>query len=114
MAYTLLGLHRDRIEDLVRNKKYKDSGDFVKTAVEILLTWESKHPEECMEIMTTLRPFSPEQEAMMKQTMRPEEIERRFGELDVDKDESEQVQQMNLKIKKNPSLSVLFLMKFKT
>jgi len=96
MAYTLLGLHRDRIEDLVRNKKYKDSGDFVKTAVEILLTWESKHPEECMEIMTTLRPFSPEQEAMMKQTMKPEEIERRFGELDVDKDESEQVQQKHL------------------
>jgi len=91
-----LGLHRDRIEELVRSKKYKDSEDFVKSAVEILLTWESKHPEECMQIMTTLRPFSPEQEAMMKQTMKPEEIKRQFGELEMDKDESEMLEQDKL------------------
>jgi len=96
MEYTLLGLHRDRIEDLVKSKKYRDSGDFIKTAVEILLTWESKHPEECMEIMTTLRPFSTEQEAMMKQTMKPEEIKKQFGELDMDKDKSEMLEQMDL------------------
>ena len=91
-----LGLHRDRIEELVRSKKYKNSEDFVKSAVEILLTWESKHPEECMQIMTTLRPFSPEQEAMMKQTMKPEEIKRQFGELEMDKDESEMLEQDKL------------------
>ena len=96
MGFTLLGLQRDRVDDLVKSKKYRDSDDFVKMAVDILLTWESKHPEECMQIMTTLRPFSTEQEAMMKQTMKPEEIKKQFGELDIDKDESEMTEQKEL------------------
>ena len=96
IAYTLLGLHRDRVEELVTSKKYKNSDDFIKTAVEILLTWESRHPEECMKIMATLMPFSPEQEATMKQAMKPEEIKRQFGDLDVDKEKSEVAEQAEL------------------
>jgi len=96
MGYSLLGLQRDRVEDLVRSKKYRNSDDFIKSAVEILLTWESKHPEECMAVLNALRPFSPEQEAMLKQTMNPEAIKSQFGELEIDSDKSEILEQNEL------------------
>jgi hypothetical protein len=93
LEYSLIGLYREKVEELIANKKYKDSNDFIKTAIEILLTWESKHPAECMEVMKTLRPFTPEQEAMIKMTMNPEEIKKFFGQLDIDKDDNEAEEQ---------------------
>jgi len=99
MEYSLLGLHRDRVEELIRGKKYSNSVEFVKMAVEILLTWESKHPREVMKLLDTLRPFSPEQEAMMKQTMKPEEIKKEFGDLDMDIEKSERFAQDELAIR---------------
>ena len=93
MEYSLIGLYREKVEELVASKKYKNSNDFIKTAIEILLTWESKHPEECIEVMKTLRPFSSEQETMIKMTMNPEEIGKQFGQLDIDKDSSESEEQ---------------------
>ena len=93
IAYSVLEIHARRIRELVETKKYKNPEDFLKNAIEILLTWESEHPEECMELMKTLMPFSPEQEGFMKLSMKPEEITRQFGELEMDKDEDETVQQ---------------------
>jgi len=93
MEFSLIGIYREKVEDLIASKKYKNSSEFIKTAIEILLTWESKHPEECMELMKTLRPFSPEQEVMIKITMNPDEIDKQFGKLDIDKDKTEMSEQ---------------------
>jgi len=89
-------MHERRISELVETKKFKDYEDFMKSAIEILLAWESKHPEDCMEIMENLKPFSPEQEAFMKQSMKPEEIERHFGSLESDQGTSERREQITL------------------
>ena len=89
-------MHERRISELVETKKFRDYEDFMKSAIEILLAWESKHPEDCMEIMESLKPFSPEQEAFMKQSMKPEEIEKHFGSLDMDQGTSERREQITL------------------
>ncbi len=93
MVYSVLEIHAQRIRELIDSKKYKNPEDFLKNAVEILLTWESEHPEECMELMKTLMPFSPEQEGFMKMSMNPEEIKKQFGDLEIDKDADELSQQ---------------------
>ena len=89
-------MHKRRISELVETKKFKDHEDFMKSAIEILLAWESKHPEDCMEIMENLKPFSSEQEAFMKQSMKPEEIQRHFGPLEMDQGTSERREQITL------------------
>jgi len=65
----------------------------MKSAIEILLTWESEHPEECMQLMRNLMPFSPYQEAFMKQSMDSNELEKQFGILDIDRDQNEITEQ---------------------
>lgn len=92
----MLEIHARRIRELVENKKYKNPEDFLKNAIEILLTWESEHPEECMELMKTLMPFSSEQEGFMKMSMNPEEIKKQFGDLEIDRYEDELVKQKTL------------------
>ena len=89
----MLEIHAQSIRKLVESKKYRNSDDFIKSALEILLTWESAHPEQCMEVMKTLMPFSPEQEGFMKQTMDPEELKKQFGVLSIDSDKDEVSQQ---------------------
>ena len=96
IIYSVLEIHARRIRELVESKKYKNPEDFLKNAIEILLTWESAHPEECMELMKSLMPFSPEQEGFMKMSMNPDEIKKQFGDLEIDRDEDETVQQQNL------------------
>lgn len=96
MGYNVSMMHERRISELVEAKKFKDSDDFMKSAVEILLAWESTHPEDCMEIMQGLKPFSTEQETFMKQSMKPEEIQRHFGSLDIDQGKSERSEQKTL------------------
>lgn len=98
ITYSVLEIHARRIRELVESKKYKNPEDFLKNAIEILLTWESAHPEECMELMKTLMPFSPEQEGFMKMTMNPEEIKKQFGDLEIDKDEDEMSLQKKLAV----------------
>lgn len=93
ITYNVLEIHAKRIRELVESKKYQSPEDFVKTAVEILLTWESSHPEECMELMRSLMPFSAEQEAFMKQSMNPDELQRQFGPLEIDRERDELTQQ---------------------
>jgi hypothetical protein len=77
-------------------KKYRSPADFVKSSIEILLAWESEHPEECMDILKTLKPFSSEQELFMKQSMKPEEIVKHFGSLDLDLHGEEEAGQKEL------------------
>ncbi|MBT4326620.1 MAG: hypothetical protein HOD60_06895 [Candidatus Nitrosopelagicus sp.] len=96
MSYNVSMMHDRIISELVEAKKFKDLDDFMKSAVEILLAWESKHPEDCMEIMQGLKPFSTEQELFMKQSMKPEEIQRHFGSLDIDQGKSERSEQITL------------------
>ena len=96
ITFSPLEIHAQRIRDLVESKKYRNSDDFFKSAIEILLTWESEHPEEVMELMKSLMPFSPQQEAFMKQSMNPEELKKQFGDLEIDKDFSEISQQKEL------------------
>ena len=93
ITYSVLEIHAQSIRKLVESKKYRNSDDFIKSALEILLTWESAHPEQCMEVMKTLMPFSPEQEGFMKQTMDPEELKKQFGLLSIDSDKDEVSQQ---------------------
>ena len=96
ITYSVLEIHAERIRELVESKKYKNPEDFLKNAIEILLTWESAHPGECMELMKTLMPFSPEQEGFMKIAMNPGELKKQFGDLEIDKDEDEISQQKKL------------------
>jgi Arc/MetJ-type ribon-helix-helix transcriptional regulator len=93
IAYSVLEIHARRIRELVESKKYKNPDDFLKSAIEILLTWESEHPEECMKLMKTLMPFSQQQESFMKMSMNPDEIKKQFGDLEIDEDQDEAVQQ---------------------
>src|SRR3989304_7409813 len=98
VEHTGLEIHAKRIRELCSNNKYKNPEDFIKSAIEILLTWESEHPEECMQLMKSLMPFSPHQEAFMKQTMNPDEIKKQFGDLQIEQDQNEAVQQQTLAI----------------
>ena len=89
-------LIREALLEPNMKKKYRSSADFVKSSIEILLAWESGHPEECMDILKTLKPFSSEQELFMKQSMKPEEIVKHFGSLDLDLHGEEEAGQKEL------------------
>ncbi len=106
IAYSVLEIHARRIRELVESKKYKNPEDFLKNAIEILLTWESEHPEECMELMKTLMPFSPQQEGFMKMTMNPDELQKQFGGLEIDKDQSEALEQKRLALRDDDHLKL--------
>lgn len=106
IIYSVLEIHAKRIRELVANKKYKSPEDFLKNAIEVLLTWESAHPEECMELMKSLMPFSREQEAFMKMTMNPEELKRQFGHLEIDEDVDEMSKQKLLAISDDDHLKL--------
>ncbi len=81
--FHILPMHQRQINDIVRvSKKFTSSRDFLKNAIEILLAWESKHPEDCMMLINELRPFSPEQAAIMDASMKKEEREKYFGKSD--------------------------------
>jgi Arc/MetJ-type ribon-helix-helix transcriptional regulator len=93
IVYSVLEIHARRIRELVESKKYKNPEDFLKNAIEILLTWESEHPEECMELMKSLMPFSSEQEKFMNISMDEEYRKKQLGDLEIDKDQDEATQQ---------------------
>jgi len=79
ITYGVLADDARRIQALVVKEKYRNSEEFLDTAVRILLTWESDHPVEIFEIIKRLVPFSPEQDAFMNMVMKPEEKEKHFG-----------------------------------
>ena len=67
ITYPVLEIHAEKIRELVTDKKYRDPEDFLKNAVEILLTWETGRPWECVDLMRTRTPLSPEQEEFASQ-----------------------------------------------
>ena len=79
IRYDVMNKHATRIRELVENERYRDSDVFIDTAVNILLTWESDHPEDTMRIMQLMMPFTPAQEKFMKQVMKDQEREKHFG-----------------------------------
>jgi len=82
ISYSPLESDMKRITELVKAGRFRSSDTFIDRALQILLTWESKNPERCMEIMKTMTPFTREQEAFMDQTMKPEEMKKHFGDDD--------------------------------
>ncbi len=106
ITYSVLEIHARRIRELIEIKKYKNPEDFLKNAIEILLTWESEHPEEVMELMKSLMPFSSEQEGFMKMSMKPDEIQKQFGSLEIDSDEFEVDLQKKLAINDDDHLKL--------
>ena len=105
IIYSVLEIHARRIRELVESKKYKNPEDFLKNAIEILLTWESEHPEECMEIMKQLMPFTPEQEGFMKMSM-DEDYRKAQLDLEIDRDEDEVSIQKKLAISDDDHLKL--------
>lgn len=106
IEYSVLGIHGERIQELVAGGKYKNTDDFIKSAIEILLTWESEHPEECIELMKSLMPFSPQQESFMKMTMNPDELKKQFGVLEIERDEKELTLQKDLSLRNDDHLKL--------
>ncbi len=96
MDYVVPELQAKSIRKLVESKKYRNPSDFLKNAIEILLTWESEHPEEVMAVMQSLMPFSSEQEIFMKQSMNPDERKKHFGDLEIDREVYELEKQTEL------------------
>ena len=92
--FTIVRAQKRQIQDTVQNsKKFTDSADFLKSAIEILVAWESKHPEDCLEIINALRPWTPEQEDQINQMMKEEERKKHFDPLDIDSEKDEEVGQ---------------------
>ncbi|RNJ79582.1 MAG: hypothetical protein D9C04_04195 [Nitrosopumilus sp. B06] len=96
MGYKPLGSHARKIKDLVDGGRYRTEDEFVRMAIEILLDWESDHPEECMDRMKAMRPFTREQERFMEKTMNAEERKKQFGEFESDRLKSENIIQEKL------------------
>lgn len=95
--FHVLPMHQRQIQDIVKvSKKFTSSRDFLKNAIEILLAWESKHPEDCMMLINELRPFSPEQAAIMDASMKKEEREKYFGKSDREHHDQEHTEQTAL------------------
>ena len=79
IQYEVLDKHAVRISELIDCERYRNADVFIDTAVNILLTWESEHPEDTIKIMQSMMPFTPAQENFMKQTMKDAEVEKHFG-----------------------------------
>ena len=92
--FSILPNHQRKIIELVKkSKKFSSTNDFVRNAIDILLAWESEHPEDCLAITKSLKPWTIEQEKFIQSTMRPEEITRNFGTLEIEKYNDEIIQQ---------------------
>ena len=95
--FLILAMQQRQIRELVEStKKYADPNDFLKTAIEILLAWESTHPEDCMQLINSLRPFTRAQEITIQQNMTKEAIKKHFGTLDSDRHHVENSEQNTL------------------
>lgn len=66
--YTPMAKHVVRINELVADERYRNPDAFIDTAINVLLAWESKHPEDAAKIMKSLMPFTVEQEEFVSDT----------------------------------------------
>lgn len=79
MRYEVMDKHAQKIKEMVEDEKYRSPDGFIDAAINILLTWESDHPEGTMKIMQSMMPFTPAQEKFMEQLMKDQEREKYFG-----------------------------------
>ena len=79
MHYEIMDKHALRIKEIVENERYRNFDVFIDTAINILLTWESDHPEDTMKIMQSMMPFTLQQEKFMEKVMKDQEREMLFG-----------------------------------
>ena len=93
IQYNVLGIYEAKIRELVENGRYRNPDDFIRSAIELLLTWESPHPEECFDLLRSLMPFSAEQEAFLKRSMFRHILQEQFGELQIDREMDESQKQ---------------------
>ena len=92
---TVMPMQQRQIREAVKDsKKFLTPNDFLKSAIEILLAWESEHPEDCIELIKNLRPLSQKQEQQIMTNT--ERVERRVGELDLSSDIKEIIEQQRL------------------
>ena len=82
ISYSPLEADLKKITDLVKKERYRNAESFLDKAVQVMLTWESKNPERCMDIMKTMTPFTREQEIFMNQILKEEEKAKHFGDGD--------------------------------
>ncbi len=95
--FTILPMQKRQIREVVESsKKFSNTSDFLKSAIEILIAWESKHPEDCLQIINSLRPWTTEQEVQISQSMKNEEIKKHFGTLNIESEKDESVEQIAL------------------
>ncbi len=56
ISYSPLEADMKSITELVKSGRFRSPDTLIDRALQILLTWESKNPERCMEIMKTMTP----------------------------------------------------------
>lgn len=79
--YLLRDYQRKRIQEVINSgRPYHDITEFIDRAIEIFLLWESEDPKQVMVRMTSLMPFTKEQEIMMNDVMKSNQREKYFGE----------------------------------
>jgi len=89
VQYQVMDKHASKIKELVDKERYRNSDIFIDAAVNILLTWESEHPEDSIKIMQSMMPFTAEQEKFMSGFVKEEERERHFGKGEQEKADKE-------------------------
>lgn len=70
----------ERIRRLVGQKRYRNEAAVIDKALEILLAWEGSQPQDTIVILKAMMPFTPQQEAFLKEVMKEDERKRHFGE----------------------------------
>lgn len=80
IAYAPTEVDAERIRALVAKGKYRNTDAVIDKALSMLLTWESKNPFGTIMIMQSMMPFTPEQEQVIKMTMKKDERMKYFGE----------------------------------
>jgi len=98
VQYEVMDKHASKIKELVDKERYRNSDIFIDTAVNILLTWESEHPEDSIKIMQSMMPFTAEQEKFMSGFVKEDEREKHFGKGEQEKAEEEYEKQKALEI----------------
>ena len=98
IQYEIMDKHAVKIKDIVDKERYRNADAFIDTAINILLTWESEHPEDSIKIMQSMMPFTPEQEQFMGAFVKPEQKEKHFGKGEQEEAEEELEKQKALSI----------------
>ena len=98
LRYEIMDKHAVKIKDLVGKERYRNSDVFIDTAVNILLTWESEHPEDSIKIMQSMMPFTSEQEKFMANFVKEKEREKHFGKNEQEEADEEFEKQKALSI----------------